>query len=131
MGAPAFSKDSLCGLGARRERVSRRNASPCIFAFSGADPCSWLGFASNSPGVTASPDLISPAWLKPNVQLGPLGAKYPDIAFAMEGDTPSYLSLIPVGPFKDSPRLLISSERIERPVSARLWWMGRTLRQNL
>ena len=42
---------------------------------------------------------ISNSWLAQNIQQGhgPLGALYPDVAYGMEGDTPSYLSLIPNG----------------------------------
>ena len=42
---------------------------------------------------------ISNAWLAANIQQGhgPLGAAYPDVAYGMEGDTPSFLSLIPNG----------------------------------
>jgi hypothetical protein len=42
---------------------------------------------------------ISNAWLRENIQQGhgPLGAAYPDVAYGMEGDTPSYLPLIPNG----------------------------------
>jgi len=42
---------------------------------------------------------ISNAWLRDNIQQGhgPLGAAYPDVAYGMEGDTPSYLPLIPNG----------------------------------
>jgi hypothetical protein len=42
---------------------------------------------------------ISNSWLAQNIQQGhgPLGAKYPDVAWGMEGDTPSFLSLIPNG----------------------------------
>ena len=42
---------------------------------------------------------ISNQWLADHVQQGhgPLGAAYPDVAWGMEGDTPSYLSLIPNG----------------------------------
>jgi hypothetical protein len=29
--------------------------------------------------------------------MAPLGAAYPDVAYGMEGDTPSWLSLIPTG----------------------------------
>jgi hypothetical protein len=38
-------------------------------------------------------------WLRANIQQGhgPLGAAYPDVAYGMEGDTPSWLSLIPNG----------------------------------
>jgi len=42
---------------------------------------------------------ISNHWLAQNIQQGhgPLGAAYPDVAYGMEGDTPSFLSLIPNG----------------------------------
>lgn len=42
---------------------------------------------------------ISNAWLRANIQQGhgPLGAAYPDVAYGMEGDTPSWLPLIPNG----------------------------------
>ena len=38
-------------------------------------------------------------WLARNIQQnhGPLGAAYPDVAYGMEGDTPSWLALIPNG----------------------------------
>ena len=44
-------------------------------------------------------DEISNNWLAQNIQQGhgPLGAAYPDVAYGMEGDTPSWLSLIPNG----------------------------------
>ena len=42
---------------------------------------------------------ISNDWLFRNIQQnhGPLGAAYPDVAYGMEGDTPSWLNLIPNG----------------------------------
>lgn len=42
---------------------------------------------------------LSNDWLAHNIQQGhgPLGAAYPDVAWGMEGDTPAYLALIPVG----------------------------------
>ena len=42
---------------------------------------------------------ISNTWLTQNIQQGhgPLGAVYPDVSWGMEGDTPSWLSLIPNG----------------------------------
>ena len=41
-------------------------------------------------------ETISNTWLAENIQQdhGPLGALYPDVAYGMEGDTPSFLSLI-------------------------------------
>ncbi len=42
---------------------------------------------------------ISNNWIAQNIQQGhgPLGASYPDVAYGMEGDTPSFLSIIPNG----------------------------------
>ncbi len=44
----------------------------------------------------ADKDLILNPWVDENIQNnhGPLGEEYPDIAYAMEGDTPSFLYLI-------------------------------------
>jgi len=44
-------------------------------------------------------DEISNNWIAQNIQQGhgPLGAAYPDVAWGVEGDTPSFLSLIPNG----------------------------------
>jgi hypothetical protein len=61
------------------------------------DKATWPGFSNAWPG--ANNEVISNEWLARNIQQGhgPLGAAYPDIAYGMEGDTPSYLSLIPNG----------------------------------
>jgi hypothetical protein len=47
----------------------------------------------------ANNEVISNCWLAENMQQGhgPLGALYPDVAYGMEGDTPSFLGLIPNG----------------------------------
>jgi len=60
-------------------------------------PATWLGINQPFPGSNV--DVISPQWLAKNIQQGhgPLGVAYPDVAYGMEGDTPSYLSLIPNG----------------------------------
>jgi len=44
-------------------------------------------------------ETISNKWLAQNIQQGhgPLGAIYPDVAYGMEGDTPTFLFLIPNG----------------------------------
>lgn len=57
----------------------------------------WIGLPGLFKG--ANNDVVSPEWLAKNIQEGhgPLGAAYPDVAYVMEGDTPSYLSLIPNG----------------------------------
>lgn len=41
--------------------------------------------------------LVDDTYIRNNFQIGPLGAKYPDRAFIMEGDSPSLLSVIPNG----------------------------------
>lgn len=63
-----------------------------------------LDFAGGDPSRLASvqrgPDssLVTHAWLRQHIQSkGPLGAAYPDYMFIMEGDTPSWLGLIPNG----------------------------------
>lgn len=54
----------------------------------------WTGIAFPMPG--SNPEVTSNKWLAENIQQGhgPLGAIYPDVAYGMEGDTPSYLNLI-------------------------------------
>jgi hypothetical protein len=44
-------------------------------------------------------EMTSPEWIAKNIQQGhgPLGEVYPDIAYGMEGDTSSFLNLIPNG----------------------------------
>ena len=57
----------------------------------------WTGINTFVPGIDNSS--ISNKWLAENIQHGhgPMGAAYPDIAYGMEGDTPSWLGLIPTG----------------------------------
>jgi len=57
----------------------------------------WTAINTAIPGLNN--ETISNKWISQNVQQnhGPLGAVYPDVAYGMEGDTPSYLSLIPNG----------------------------------
>lgn len=54
----------------------------------------WYKFASGADTTK----ILNP-WLTEHIREnhGPLGAEYPSIEYAMEGDTPSYLSLIPNG----------------------------------
>ncbi|HRH47541.1 MAG TPA: DUF1593 domain-containing protein [Panacibacter sp.] len=54
----------------------------------------WLGMSFPMPG--SNTEVTSNDWLAKNIQQGhgPLGAAYPDVAYGMEGDTPSFLSLI-------------------------------------
>ncbi len=57
----------------------------------------WTGIMEVVPGIDNS--RISNRWIAENIQQGhgPLGAVYPDVAYGMEGDTPSWLGLIPNG----------------------------------
>jgi hypothetical protein len=57
----------------------------------------WLGMSFGLPG--SNTQVISNEWIAQHIQQGhgPLGAAYPDVAYGMEGDTPSFLSLIQNG----------------------------------
>jgi Cellulose-binding Sde182, nucleoside hydrolase-like domain/Cellulose-binding protein Sde0182, C-terminal domain len=57
----------------------------------------WTGINTFVPGIDNS--TISNKWLAEHIQQGhgPMGAMYPDVAYGMEGDTPSWLALIPNG----------------------------------
>jgi hypothetical protein len=57
----------------------------------------WTGINVFVPGIDNS--TISNKWLAEHIQQGhgALGAAYPDVAYGMEGDTPSWLALIPNG----------------------------------
>jgi Cellulose-binding Sde182, nucleoside hydrolase-like domain/Cellulose-binding protein Sde0182, C-terminal domain len=57
----------------------------------------WTGINHVVPGFDNT--TISNPWLAENIQQGhgPLGARYPDVAYGMEGDTPSWLGLVPNG----------------------------------
>ncbi|BDC50554.1 salicylate hydroxylase [Bryobacterales bacterium F-183] len=57
----------------------------------------WQGINVVVPGIDNS--TISNAWIAKHIQQGqgPLGAAYPDVAWGVEGDTPSWLALIPNG----------------------------------
>jgi hypothetical protein len=61
----------------------------------------WTGIAGDQyyrNGAGADFTTVSNAWLDKNIRSkGPLGAGYPRYMFIMEGDTPSFLGLIPNG----------------------------------
>lgn len=59
----------------------------------------WAGISGEKFYSFDGPDsrLISNEWLTENVRKGPLGALYPPWKYIMEGDTPSFLYLIPNG----------------------------------
>ena len=63
----------------------------------GYEGSTWGAMMQVVPGIDNT--TISNKWLADHIQQGhgPLGAMYPDVAYGMEGDTPSFLSLIPNG----------------------------------
>ena len=75
-----------------------RNNFPDLFYIvtPGDDYGSATWSAINSYINDINNETISNSWLAQNIQQGhgPLGAAYPDVAYGMEGDTPSWLSLI-------------------------------------
>jgi hypothetical protein len=78
-----------------------RNNFPDLFYIvsPGDDYGSATWSAINSVVKGINNEKISNTWLAENIQQshGPLGVEYPDISWGMEGDTPSWLSLIPNG----------------------------------
>ena len=75
-----------------------RNNFPRIFFICspgyGYGDVTWLGFSFGMPG--SNKEVVSNDWIAKNIQQGhgPLGAAYPDVAYGMEGDSPSFMSLI-------------------------------------
>lgn len=61
------------------------------------ESATWSAINSFIQGINN--EAISNSWLAQNIQQGhgSLGAEYPDVSWGMEGDTPSFLSLIPNG----------------------------------
>lgn len=57
----------------------------------------WSGIMQEVPDQDNTE--LSTAWIAEHIQQGhgPMGALYPDISYGMEGDTPSFLGLIPNG----------------------------------
>lgn len=68
-----------------------------IVSTGGYGGATWLGISTFSKH--SDTEVISDAWLAENIQQGhgPLGLCYPDVAYSMEGDTPSFLGLIQNG----------------------------------
>jgi len=78
----------------------RKNFPDLFYIVSPGDDygsATWNAINSHIKGINN--EEISNRWLAENIQQshGPLGAAYPDVAYGMEGDTPSFLSLIPNG----------------------------------
>ncbi|KAM5349056.1 hypothetical protein ACJ41O_008879 [Fusarium nematophilum] len=61
-------------------------------------PCAaWTGISGPTDPGGADPSQFTREWIRENIQIGPLGAKYPDFKFLVEGDTPTFLYLIQNG----------------------------------
>ena len=77
----------------------RRNFPYLFYIVSpgGYDTSTWGAINQFFSGINN--ETVSNSWLAGNIQQdhGPLGTLYPDVAYGMEGDTPSFLSLIPNG----------------------------------
>jgi Cellulose-binding Sde182, nucleoside hydrolase-like domain/Cellulose-binding protein Sde0182, C-terminal domain len=78
----------------------RKNFPDLFYIVSPGDDygsATWSAINTRVDGIDNT--TISNDWLAANIQQchGPLGAAYPDVAYGMEGDTPSYLALIPNG----------------------------------
>lgn len=59
----------------------------------------WTGISADvlRPAKWPAPDMVTNPWLEQHIRKGPLGEVYPPHKFIMEGDTPSFLYLIPNG----------------------------------
>ena len=78
----------------------RKNFPELFYIVSPGDDygsATWNAINSYIDGIDNT--TISNSWLDKNIQQdhGPLGAVYPDVAYGMEGDTPSWLNLLPNG----------------------------------
>ncbi|KAL6401556.1 cellulose-binding protein [Ilyonectria robusta] len=57
----------------------------------------WVGISGAVDQDGPDSSKVAKEWLKEHIQVGPLGAQYPDLEFIMEGDTPTFLYLIQNG----------------------------------
>jgi hypothetical protein len=62
-------------------------------AWTGISGDRYYNFDQGGPDFTT----MTESWIKANIQIGPLGAAYPDYLFIPEGDTPTFLYLIQNG----------------------------------
>ncbi|MDI7774190.1 DUF1593 domain-containing protein [Asticcacaulis sp. EMRT-3] len=77
-----------------------RKTFPGLFYITSVGPYSNATWTANNTVIDGIDNShISNGWLAKNIQQGhgPLGAAYPDVGYGMEGDTPSFLGLIPNG----------------------------------
>jgi len=69
-----------------------------IHGFNEYGNAAWIGISSRPPTVEGADEkLVSHEWLNEHIRKGPLGSLYPDWKYIMEGDTASFLYLIPNG----------------------------------
>ena len=70
-----------------------------VHAFSDYPSAAWQGMSADTVIPDSGPDtsLMSAPWLDSHIRLGALGSLYPKPLFAIEGDSPSFLYLIPNG----------------------------------
>jgi hypothetical protein len=70
-----------------------------IHAFSDYTEAAWQGMSADTIFPDSGPDtsLMREAWLNKHIRVGPFGSLYPKPLFAIEGDSPSFLYLIPNG----------------------------------
>lgn len=66
-----------------------------VHAFGQYRLAAWTGISAPMPGADSA--VVSRSWLDANIRKGPLGSLYPPPMYLMEGDTPSFLYLIPTG----------------------------------
>jgi hypothetical protein len=66
-----------------------------VHAFGQYRLAAWTGISAPMLGADAS--VVSRPWLDANIRKGPLGSLYPAPIYLMEGDTPSFLYLVPTG----------------------------------
>ncbi|KAL4897518.1 hypothetical protein BDV59DRAFT_190497 [Aspergillus ambiguus] len=64
-----------------------------LAAWTGISGEQYYGFDAGGPDHST----LTREWIRENIQIGPLGAVYPDYAYIVEGDTPSFLYLIQNG----------------------------------
>lgn len=70
-----------------------------IHGFGRYGQAAWPGISGSAASAEGGADatLVSHEWLDTHIRKGPLGALYPQWEYIMEGDTPSFLYLIPNG----------------------------------
>lgn len=69
-----------------------------IHGFNEYGAAAWIGISSRPPTVEGADEkLVSHEWLDEHIRKGPLGSLYPQWKYIMEGDTASFLYLVPNG----------------------------------